>query len=266
MQSLIIQDKICTIYKVLSQKIEPFFIMNRQYNKPSPVFSLGGPLTPVVKSILIACGATFILQHLAGERMLFIFGLIPRMVWNDFFLWQLVSYIFLHGDIFHLLFNLLALYMFGCELERLWGSRFFLKYFFITGIGAGICTVFFTPSLLIPTIGASGAVFGILLAYALYYPNQIVYLNFLFPIKIKYLVLIYGLLTFYFSLSGTGGNIAHIAHLGGMVFGFIYLRPRFFKSFFSHQLLKLKYMWLRRRYRMKYQDDDDEDNNHKIYH
>ena len=213
-------------------------------------FFFGGPLTPVVKSILIACGATFILQHLAGERMLFIFGLIPRMVWNDFFLWQLVSYIFLHGDIFHLLFNLLALYMFGCELERLWGSRFFLKYFFITGIGAGICTVFFTPSLLIPTIGASGAVFGILLAYALYYPNQIVYLNFLFPIKIKYLVLIYGLLTFYFSLSGTGGNIAHIAHLGGMGFGFFYLNFYSFKHLIMKQVRNYKAARIRKRYRV----------------
>jgi membrane associated rhomboid family serine protease len=156
--------------------------------------------------------------------------------------------------------------MFGCELERLWGSRFFLKYFFITGIGAGICTVCFTPSLLIPTIGASGAVFGILLAYALYYPNQIVYFNFLFPIKVKYLVLIYGLLTFYFSLSGTGGNIAHIAHLGGMGFGFIYLRSHLFKNFFSQQLLKLKYIWLRRRYRINYRDDDEEDDNRRTYH
>lgn len=212
--------------------------------------SFGGPITPVVKFIIFACGMTFILQHLAGERMLFIFGLIPRMVWNDFFLWQLISYIFLHGDIFHLLFNLLALYMFGCELERLWGSSPFLKYFFITGIGAGISTVCMTPALAIPTVGASGAILGILLAYALYYPNRIIYFNFLFPIKIKYLVLIYGLLIFYFSFSRTGGNIAHFAHLGGIVFGFIYLNFYSFKHLIMKQIRKYKAQRIRKRYRV----------------
>ena len=212
--------------------------------------SFGGPITPVVKFIIFACGMTFILQHLAGERMLFIFGLIPRMVWNDFFLWQLISYIFLHGDILHLLFNLLALYMFGCELERLWGSSPFLKYFFITGIGAGISTVCMTPALAIPTVGASGAILGILLAYALYYPNRIIYFNFLFPIKIKYLVLIYGLLIFYFSFSRTGGNIAHFAHLGGIVFGFIYLNFYSFKHLIMKQIRKYKAQRIRKRYRV----------------
>lgn len=212
--------------------------------------SFGGPITPVVKFIIFACGMTFVLQHLAGERMLFIFGLIPRMVWNDFFLWQLISYIFLHGDIFHLLFNLLALYMFGCELERLWGSSPFLKYFFITGIGAGISTVCMTPALAIPTVGASGAILGILLAYALYYPNRIIYFNFLFPIKIKYLVLIYGLLIFYFSFSRTGGNIAHFAHLGGIVFGFIYLNFYSFKHLIMKQIRKYKAQRIRKRYRV----------------
>ncbi|MFH0811310.1 MAG: rhomboid family intramembrane serine protease [Pseudomonadota bacterium] len=212
--------------------------------------SFGGPLTPAVKSLLIACGATFILQQLAGGKMLYIFGLVPFIFWKDLFLWQLVSYMFLHGDTFHLLFNLLALYMFGCELERVWGSRFFLKYFFITGIGAGISSVCLTPSVAVPTVGASGAIFGLLLAYALYYPNQIVYFNFLFPIKMKYLVIIYGLWTFYLSFAGTGGNIAHIAHLGGMLFGFIYLRPYFFLTFFAHLLYKIKLMWFRRRFRV----------------
>ena len=223
--------------------------------------SFGGPLTPAVKSLLIACGIAFVLQQITGQKMLYIFGLVPLIFWRDFFLWQLVSYIFLHGDIFHLLFNLLALYMFGCELERVWGSRFFIKYFFVTGIGAGLTTVCLTPSMALPTIGASGAIFGILLAYALYYPNQIVYFNFLFPIRMKYLVLIYGLLTFYFSLSGTGGNIAYLAHLGGMVFGLIYLRPGFLRNFYSHFSYKIKLWWFRRRFRIvertKTRDDND---------
>jgi len=228
--------------------------------------SFGGPLTPVVKSILIACGVVFLQQQFAGDRMLFIFGLVPSLVWKDLFLWQLASYIFLHGDFFHMLFNLLALYMFGCELERTWGSHFFLKYFFVTGIGAGICTVCFTPSLAIPTIGASGAVFGILLAYALYYPNRIVYLNFLFPIKVKYLVLIYGIATFWFSFSGTGGGVAHIAHLGGMIFGYIYLKSNLFRGLFSRQRNALKLLWFRWRYRITDKDDNDRDDNGRTYH
>ncbi|MBW2605466.1 MAG: rhomboid family intramembrane serine protease [Deltaproteobacteria bacterium] len=228
---------------------------------PQYRISFGGPLTPAVKSILIACGATFFLQLIAGEKMLFIFGLVPVLIWKDLFLWQLGSYIFLHGDIFHLFFNMLAIYMFGCELERLWGSRFFIKYFFITGIGAGICTAGFNPTMTIPTVGASGAIFGILLAYALYYPNRTVYFNFLFPIKIKYLVLIYGILTFYFSFSNTGGKTAHIAHLGGMLFGFIYLKSYFFKGIINQQILKLKVRWLHRRFHVvdknrKNRDDD----------
>jgi len=212
--------------------------------------SFGGPLTPVVKCLLITCGATFILQQLAGEKMLYIFGLVPLMVWRDFFLWQPVSYIFLHGSLFHLLFNLLALYMFGCSLERLWGSWFFGKYFFVTGVGAGLCTLGFSPFLGIPTIGASGAIFGILLAYALYYPDRIVYFNFIFPIKIKYLVLIYAVLTFWFSFSESGGGVAHVAHLGGMVFGFVYLNVYTLKHLVMKQIRKYKAARIRKRYRV----------------
>jgi membrane associated rhomboid family serine protease len=212
--------------------------------------SFGGPLTPVVKCLLIACGATFILQQLAGEKMLYIFGLVPLMVWRDFFLWQPVSYIFLHGSLFHLLFNLLALYMFGCSLERLWGSWFFGQYFFVTGVGAGLCTLCFSPFLGIPTIGASGAIFGVLLAYALYYPDRIVYFNFIFPIKIKYLVLIYAVLTFWFSFSESGGGVAHIAHLGGMVFGFVYLNVYTLKHLVMKQIRQYKAARIRKRYRV----------------
>lgn len=212
--------------------------------------SFGGPVTPVVKSLLMACGATFILQQLAGQKMLFIFGLVPLMVWRDFFLWQLVSYLFLHGSLFHLLFNLLALYMFGCSLERLWGSWFFAKYFFVTGVGAGVCTLCFAPILGTPTVGASGAIFGVLLAYALYYPNQVVYFNFIFPIKIKYLVLMYGALTFWFSFSGSGGGVAHIAHLGGMAVGFAYLHFYTLKHLIMKQMRKYKAARIRKRYRV----------------
>jgi len=212
--------------------------------------SFGGPLTPVVKALIITCGVTFILQHLAGEKMLAIFGLIPYTVYNDLFVWQLVSYIFVHGDIFHLIFNLIALYVFGCELERRWNSWFFFKYFFICGVGAGISTVCLSPSMTIPTVGASGSIFGILLAYAFYFPNRKIYINFIFPIKVKYLVLLYGLLTFYFSFSRSGGNVAHIAHLGGMACGFIYLNFYSFKHLIMKQIRKYKARRIRKRYRV----------------
>jgi membrane associated rhomboid family serine protease len=140
--------------------------------------------------------------------------------------------------------------MFGCALERLWGSWFFGKYFFVTGFGAGISTVCFSPASGIPTIGASGAVFGILLGYAFYFPNQIVYFNFLFPIKAKYLVLIYAALTFWFSFAGTGGGVAHIAHLGGMVFGFVYLNFYAVKHLLMKQIRKYKAARVRKRYRV----------------
>jgi membrane associated rhomboid family serine protease len=117
-----------------------------------------------------------------------------------------------------------ALWMFGCELERHWGTRVFVKYVLVTAIGAGISTVIVFPNLSIPTIGASGLVYGILLAYGLFFPNRMIYLYFLFPIKAKYFVLIFGAIELYASWSGSSDNIAHLAHVGGMLFGFVYIR------------------------------------------
>jgi membrane associated rhomboid family serine protease len=218
----------------------------------------------MVKYLLIACVGTFVLQHIAPE-MIGIFGLTPLLVWKKGFLWQIVTYIFLHGDLFHLLWNMLALYMFGCEMERRWGSKFFLQYFFVTGIGAGFFTLCLTPTMIIPTVGASGAIYGILLAFALYYPNQTVYFWLVFPIKVKYFVLIIGLMTFYFSFLQTGGNIAHLAHLGGMVCGLLFLRPEFVKFYLRPLLHRIKAKWRRRRYRIIKRDDDD-DNDQRRYH
>lgn len=213
-------------------------------------FSFGGPLTPVVKALIIACVGAFLLQHIAGGEMIGIFGLTPLLVWKKGFLWQIVTYMFMHGDIFHLLWNMLALYMFGSEMERQWGSSFFLKYFFVTGIGAGFFTLCLTPAMPIPTVGASGAIYGILLAYALYYPNRIIYFYFLFPIKVKYFVLIIGLLTFYFSFMQMGGNIAHLAHLGGMVCGLLYLRPEFVTFHLRPFIHTMQWKWRRWRFRL----------------
>lgn len=194
-----------------------------QYRTQYATFG-GGAVTPVVKFLLIANVAIFLLQTVLDYRFVQFFGLVPRLVWSEFYLWQLFTYQFLHGGLFHLLFNMLALWMFGCDLERRWGSNFFLKYFFISVVGGAILNTVLSPGQAIPSIGASAGVYGILLAYGLIYPERIVYFYFLFPIKMKYFVLIIGAISLYSSMAAGQTGIAHLAHLGGMLFGYIYLR------------------------------------------
>ncbi len=186
-------------------------------------FSFGYGLTPMIKKLMIIMGAFFLLQMVVSHRISFTLGLVPVLVWKKYFLWQLVTYIFLHGGISHLLFNLLALWMFGGELESYWGSRKFLRYFLFCGVGAGICTVIFTPYQFIPVIGASGAIYGILLAFGWLFPNRLIYIYFLFPIPAKYMVIIFGLIELFSSMEGTGGGVAHLTHLGGLLFGLLYM-------------------------------------------
>jgi membrane associated rhomboid family serine protease len=184
----------------------------------------GGTLTPAVKFLLIANTAVFFLQLFVPAGFLLFFGLVPALVWQDFYIWQLFTYQFLHGGLLHILFNMLALWMFGCDLERRWGSEFFLKYYFVSVVGGGILNTLLMPSQMVPSIGASAGVYGILLAYGLIYPNQVVYFYFLFPIKMKHFVWIIGGIAFYSSITASQTGIAHLAHLGGMLFGYIYLR------------------------------------------
>jgi membrane associated rhomboid family serine protease len=145
--------------------------------------------------------------------------------------WQLVTYLFLHdlGSIWHILFNMLTLWMFGAPIEETWGTRRFLQYYFVCGIGAGVCVVlaniaFGNPYQ--PTIGASGAIYGLLLAFGMLFPNQTVLMSFLFPIKAKYMVMIFGAIAFMSSFQ-TGSTVSNLAHLGGMVFGFAYMKTQF---------------------------------------
>lgn len=186
-------------------------------------FSFGYGLTPIIKNLMIIMGVFFFLQMVVSGSINFYLGLVPVLVWKKYFLWQLFTYIFLHGGIGHLLFNLLALWMFGGELENYWGSKKFLGYFLFCGIGAGICTVVFTPYQFIPVIGASGAIYGILLAFGWFFPNRPIFIYFLFPIPAKYMVILYGLIELLSSMEGTGGGIAHLTHLGGLLFGFFYM-------------------------------------------
>ena len=202
-----------------------------------------------VKWLLIANVGLFVLYYVfpsLAEHLLLL-SLVPVMVVKHLALWQLATYMFLHGGIFHILFNMLALWMFGTELERIWGSRYFLKFYLVTGIGAGALTVLVS---LLPfpfagalrqavVIGASGAIYGLLLAYALYFPTRPIYMYLVFPIPAKYFVMIMGAIAFYSSL-GTGGGVANATHLGGLLVGYVFL-----KGVHIHPLAEVKYRYLK---------------------
>lgn len=190
----------------------------------------GDGTTPAVKKLLIANVAAFVaatLLQAAGLGMpVLVLMLTPYSVTHSFALWQPVTYLFLHGGFFHILFNMLTLWMFGCDLERQWGTRRFLTFYFLTGIGAGLCVVLVNPNSLVATLGASGAIYGILLAFGLLYPDRRILFFMIFPIPAKYFVMILGGIAFLSALSMPGDTVSHVAHLGGLVIGFIYLRGR----------------------------------------
>ena len=194
-----------------------------------------GAPTPAVKALLIANIGIFLVQYFGqfvpiapygdlNGAAIELLGLTPALVVRGY-LWQPVTYLFLHAGVIHLIFNMLALWMFGVDLERRWGRIAFLRYYFVCGVGAGLTTVLAGLAsraiYLTPTIGASGAIFGLLLAYAMVFPNRIIY-YFIFPIPVRVYVLLTGLLVLYQSAQG-GGGVAHFAHLGGLIFGYLYL-------------------------------------------
>jgi membrane associated rhomboid family serine protease len=188
-------------------------------------FGFGSPWTPAVKVLIIINVAVFAVQSLVDLPFSIYLGLVPYQVIHHYMIWQLFTYMFLHGGVWHVLFNMFALWMFGPQLERVWGSRGFLKYYFITGVGAALIDVAFNYSSMAPTIGASGAIFGLLVAYGVLFPDNVILLYFLIPIKAKYFVAIFaGLeLLMEFNSHSTDG-VAHLAHLGGMAVGFLYLK------------------------------------------
>jgi membrane associated rhomboid family serine protease len=198
-------------------------------------YSFGpGPVTPVVKALIIANVAAFVLSWLASSavNLVEVLGLSPLEVLTGLQLWRGVTYLFLHDNIFHLLFNMLALWMFGVEMERRWGSQYFLKYYFVCGIGAAVTVLVLS---LLPfamfdglynslTIGASGAIYGVLLAFGLYFPTRPILMFFVFPVPARYAVMIMGAIALYASVGGSHGGVAHTAHLGGLVAGYLFLK------------------------------------------
>jgi membrane associated rhomboid family serine protease len=225
--------------------------MNYRYSTTS--ISFGGPLTPAIKQIILANVIVFVVQMIVGQPFNYYFSLTPILVWKKFYLWQLFSYLFLHGGVWHLVFNMLALFMFGCELERTWGARRFFQYYFLTGIGAGCCVFFFPGNYYIPTIGASGSIYGLLLAYGLLFPNRVIYLYMIIPLQAKVFVFIMGAIAFLSALSSGNSGISNIAHLGGMLFGFLYLkRQRHFRSPWG-RIRQNYFEWKLKRARRKFQ-------------
>jgi membrane associated rhomboid family serine protease len=206
-----------------------------------------GPLTPAIK-VLIGVNVAAYVVKLIMPAIVLRLGLVPAEVFGALHLWQPLTYMFLHGGIWHLLFNMLSLWMFGVELERMWGSRFFTKYYLATGVGAAATQILlsFVPGTFGQylyhslTIGASGAIYGVLLAYGMYFPNRPIYMYAVFPVPAKYFVMIMGGISLLSSMGGPGGGIAHTTHLGGLIVGYLYL-----KGTRTHLLSEIQYRILK---------------------
>ncbi len=227
-------------------------------------FDLSGYFPRAIKTLCLLCVGVFLLQTFS--RLFFgpagwlfwidYFGLSPRGVLSGF-IWQPFTYLFLHATILHILFNLLYLAMFGADLEHMWGSKRFYTYFFLCGIGAGITDLVVRFALHphlqtaadVPTVGASGAIYGVLLAAAVIMPHRQVWM---FPlpvtISMRLFVIVMGAIEFFLTIGSTGDGVSHVCHLGGMLAGYLYLRRGShlynFRNYFSD--------WKRRRMRKKF--------------
>lgn len=188
-----------------------------------------GPITFAVRALIIANAAMFLPAFFAPDIVRTTLGLIPEFVLTRGWIWQIATYAFIHNDIMHLLFNMLIVWMFGVDLERRWGANAFFKYYAVCGIGAGLTVLLVS---LLPfaeartmygavTIGASGACYGLLMAWALIFPTREIVLFFLFPVQARYAVLVFGAIAFF---SGEGTGVARFAHLGGLIVGYVYLK------------------------------------------
>ncbi len=215
-----------------------------------------GPATPAVKALIWANIVVYVATLLFPSLTLWL-GLVPQAVVERWWLWQPVTYMFVHGSLTHILFNMLGVWMFGVELERLWGTRFFLRYYGVSGLGAAATTLAWSlgPAdvssqiYYAVTFGASGALYGLLAAFAMYYPHRPILMFFLFPIPAKYFVLIIGAIAFLASAGSGGGGIAHTAHLGGLAVGYLYLTgTRSLTSTLKSRYLRWKMQRLRRRF------------------
>lgn len=210
------------------------------YNPQSMIL----PPTKVVKRLIIANLVIWIFVQVILGRFIYpdfnfekYFGFVPGLFFQSFYLWQPVTYLFFHDtqNVFHIVLNLLMIWWLGSELEQKWGSKFFTLYYFISGVGAALIYLIVTlvyvmitdkiQPLLLPVIGASGAIFGLMVAYGIVFGERIVYFMFIFPMKAKYFVLILGGMELMILLNNGigGGQVANLAHIGGVISGFLFL-------------------------------------------
>jgi len=231
----------------------------RQFPSTAGVSFGPGPITPAVKLIILVNVGLFLVTMVAPTTVVTLLGLQPSAVVGQAKIWQLVTYLFVHSptSIGHVLFNMLAVWMFGVELERRWGTPFFAKFYAVCGVGAALCTIVVsllpfdaTSSLYdTTTIGASGAVYGLLMAWALIFPHREILFMFIFPLKTRMFVLIVGAIAFLSALNASGGPVASIAHLGGLIAGWFYLQgPRGMILEIRRQIARRRMDRLRRRF------------------
>jgi membrane associated rhomboid family serine protease len=216
---------------------------NSFYNRGGGIrFGPGVPVPRGVKILLITNVALFFLPALVGIRgpeLVTNFGLIPDEVFGRGKLWQLFTYMFLHASIFHVGFNMLMLWMFGSSVEHAWGTRDFAIFYTICGVGAaltqwGVDQIWNSSA---PMIGASGAVYGLMLAYALMYPDRVIMVGLIFPLKMRYFMWILVGISLISGLGRRpGDSVAHFAHLGGILFGWLYLKQDWRLSAASRRL------------------------------
>jgi membrane associated rhomboid family serine protease len=246
--------------------------MGASFRNYGPRINWRGMISPAIKALLILNTAVFLLQTIVSlfvpggsEWILRWFGLVPRAVTHGLRVWQPFTYLFLHGGLMHILLNMFVLWMFGVDVERSWGRRKFYFYYFLTGAGAGVANILVKTLMDVTsggsaamivrptevvTIGASGAVYGVLVAAAVLFPDRQIWLiPFPVTLPMRVYVFIMGLIAFFGTLGPSGDAVSHVSHLSGMIIGYFYLRRGTF--LFS---LRNRYLdWRRRRARRKFE-------------
>lgn len=242
------------------------------YYRQGPVRAYGSgsfgvpPMTPMVKALLIANVAVYLVQWIVAfstgtDLLTRYLGVSAVGVVGHGMIWQPATYMFLHSVTgpFHLLFNMLILWMLGGELERFWGRRSFLRYYLVTGVGAGIAAVvlgWLWRGAGIPTIGASGAIYGLILAYGMIFGDRVMLFMLMFPMKARTFAIVLFAVAFLSAFSPSSGGVSHIAHLGGMVTGFVFLKRAWRLGPLSREL---RWKMARRKFRVVDRDRKDRD-------
>ena len=260
---------------------------NSSYTVGGPV-NLGGIMTPMVKYLIIINACFFLLELLMGDSVgVFFqyFALVPERFCSDFFIWQIVTYMFLHSpvDPWHILLNMLVLWMFGIIFERMWGATRFLLFYLAGGVAGGVAVIlaalFFGGAANIPTIGASGAIYALIMAFGIWFPEQHINIYFFIPVKAKYVT--WGIvgITVLYAVTAANSGVSYAAHAGGLLAGYIMTSGIYRPHVFKMKIKRIKEKFLEYKYRMnlwalrkknrhirRVEDDDDDDDKNEYYH